>query len=89
MIDCCPPANLCPLHLQAMFMQLKGVAALRGELWAESVAAKMPALTSWPETEKMRSIAARKVEDLASDLELRRRLADELVRWAERWWRNR
>lgn len=67
-------------------MQLKGTAATRGELWAEQVALTVDRSRPWPQTERMQSIATRKVSDLASDPRLVAMLADECARWAARWW---
>lgn len=50
-----------------LYMQLRGVAYLRGQLWAESLVRVIPLDRTWPwpPTERMIAIAARKVDDLA------------------------
>jgi len=50
------------------------------------VAKQCPRTRPWPCSERARAIARRKVSDLAADERLATRLADELERWAARWW---
>lgn len=83
----CPSDQLCKLCLEGRFAQLRGVAACRGEAWAEDMRDVRGAPIDWPvDSEKMRRIAERKVEDLARDPRLAKMLADELVRWAAKRW---
>lgn len=42
----------------------------------------------WPHTEKSRRMVLDRVSDLTSDPALRARLADELERYAVRFWRD-
>ncbi len=86
MIGCCSPRELCDLHLAGAFQQMKGVCALRGELWAEQVALSVSRSREWPQTERMLAIARRPVTDLASDERLLEMLTDECASWAERRW---
>jgi len=70
-----------------LFMQLRGVAQLRGERWAQTVAQLCPIDKPWPFTEKSRAIAMRKVADLGGgDPELQEKLASEVELGAMRWW---
>jgi hypothetical protein len=56
----------------------RGVAAVRGENWARAVARVCPVNQPWPTaSEKMRAIARRKVNDIATDARLVGLLADE------------
>jgi hypothetical protein len=80
----CSP--LCDVCVDERFAQLGGVAQSRGERWARSVARVVPIDRLWPNTERMRAIALRKVRDLASDARLRELLTDEVVVGAARWW---
>ena len=82
--DCLGDA-LCDRCVEDRFLQLKGVAARRGERWADVAAARgahkvAGPLPLEPET------AARLVEDITRDPRLRDRLRAELVAWAERRW---
>ena len=68
-------------------MQLRGVAASRGERWADHVALVVPRSQSWPDgSDKILTIARRKVEDLGRDEKLIDMLAAEVVRAAARRW---
>ena len=69
-----------------LFMQLRGVAACRGERWAERVGRRVRRDRPWPRTAKAHAIALRQVADLASDADLRERLAVECEAGARRWW---
>lgn len=82
----CPPDQLCDQCVADGLAQLRGVAAVRGELWAASVARRWPTNQPWPRTERARRIAIAKVADLTPDPRLRETLATELERWAERTW---
>ncbi len=84
--DQCTLDRLCDVHLDGMLACLRGVAALRGELWAESVARRAGRDRPWPTGEKPHAIAVRKVADLARDVRLVEKLADHAERWAARWW---
>lgn len=88
MITCelCKPASLCSLHLDGAYGCLAGVAALRGELWAESVARRYRCDRPWPHGARPRAIALSKIADLTNDPRLTERLADQVERWAARWW---
>lgn len=88
-IGCCESANLCELHRVGMFEQLRGVASTRGEVWADTVAARRPRMVGqpWPvKSPRMMSIARSKVADLAHDERLLELLAVELASWAARRW---
>lgn len=83
----CTSARLCDLCCAGAYDQLRGVAARRGEAWAEDVARTVRRDQPWPTgSEKMFAIAMRKVEDLARDDRLRSLLATEAAAWAARWW---
>jgi hypothetical protein len=85
---CCDRRALCVIHRDEAFAQMKGVVACRGEVWAVYVAQRAPRMLGkpWPMTARMRSIARRKVADLADDERLLELLAVELVRWAAKRW---
>jgi len=69
------------------FMQLKGVAARRGDQWAEDLRGRVDPSLPWPHSERMLTIARIKVEDLAPrDERLLELLASECAKWAERRW---
>lgn len=86
--SCVSTSELCKLCRGGWFDQLKGVAACRGEVWADELArdpklARLP----WPiGSEKVTTIARTKVADLTHDPELLELLAGELAKWAERRW---
>lgn len=85
----CPRTELCDTCLAGAWDNLRGVAACRGDVWAESVAArtKRSRLTPWPAHEgRAAAIARRKVADLTGDPRLLDRLAAELARAAARCW---
>lgn len=89
MIGRCSTHALCAMHRDETFAQLRGVAATRGEVWADTVAAKMPRAIGkpWPvKSPRMMSIERRKVADLANDATLLELLAVELAAWAARRW---
>lgn len=71
-------------------MQLKGVAAVRGERWADDVAARVPRARRaepWPtDSEKALALAKLQVADLARDQQLLELLAREANAWAARRW---
>jgi hypothetical protein len=58
-------------------MQLKGVAARRGELWGAQMT------VSWPD-ETMHVLALGRVLDLTRDKRLAEKLAAEAMEWAKR-----
>lgn len=58
-------------------MQLKGVAARRGEIWGAQMTVR------WPD-ETMKALAIGRVADLTRDKRLAEKLADEAVEWAKR-----
>ncbi len=82
----CPMDALCDRCVEDMYRQLCGVAACRGEFWASEVAKKVPREMPWPDSDKMRAIARRKVGDMTRDTRLAERLAAELAAAAERRW---
>ena len=86
--ECRQTTELCGPCRGDLFLQLRGVAACRGERWADRVAASTEIRDPWPAFEgKARGIAIRWVADLTQDLELRELLATELAKWAaKRWW---
>jgi hypothetical protein len=63
--------------LESRWMQLRGVAARRGELWGAQMT------VAWPDA-TMRVLALQRVEDLSRDVRLRERLATECEAWAKR-----
>jgi hypothetical protein len=80
----CSP--LCDDCLHEQFAQLGGTAQCRGENWARAVASVIQVDRPWPNTEKQRAGALRKVQDLTRDHRLRELLADEVTVGASRWW---
>lgn len=78
--------RLCDACIAETLAQLRGVAQCRGEAWARAVANVCPIDRPWPRTERMRTIARRKVRDLTRDERLGELLASELVVGAARWW---
>ena len=76
------------MHVGAMFAHLRGVAANRGEHWANAHAlARRSPWIPWPvESEKVRSMAVHRIADITRDPRLQSKLVDELVRWAARRW---
>lgn len=72
-----------------------GTAMSRGMRWAEGVAKRLPTKrspTSWPgfdDSEKVRRLAMKKVQDLTDDPRLRERLARLCVTEAARAWSRR
>lgn len=88
----CPRSRLCSSCVRDTFAQLRGVAACRGEVWADAVAARLAELGAkrpreWPPfAGRVRAIAMLKIEDLAHDTQLREQLAAEVARWAARRW---
>ena len=85
----CPADRLCDACVESWLAQLRGVAARRGEAWAESVALRVTERRPWPRDERAFAIARRKVSDLARDARLLDQLADEALAWAARWWERR
>jgi hypothetical protein len=82
----CPRAALCSTCFAGTFDNLRGVAACRGEVWAMSVARRCKRAQPWPSTDRARALARDKVRDLTADPRLLGQLADEVTRWATRWW---
>jgi len=81
---------LCDRCRDALFSQLRGTAACRGEAWADRVAAYVAPARVWPPHEgRTADIARRLVRDLARDRRLLEMLAGELAAWAARRWRDR
>src|SRR5256885_9728511 len=81
--DCDP---LCGDCVKQALSWHAGVAQCRGESWARSVADVIPVDRPWPDTERMRAIARRKIADLARDARLVELLADEVIVGAARYW---
>jgi hypothetical protein len=77
---------LCDDCVSEQFAQLRGTAQCCGENWARAVATVIPIDRPWPNTEKQRAGALRKVQDLTRDARLRELLADEVTVGAARWW---
>jgi len=69
---------------------LRGVVAVRGERWADEIAARRrEAWTPWPrDSARVHAAAIEKVADLTRDRVLRDRFATELECWAARRWEN-
>lgn len=85
----CPRDHLCPLCLAGAFDNLRGTAACRGTLWAESVAQKVSSGRPWPPyAGKVAELARAKVGDLTSDPRLLEMLAAECAGWAAKRWRQ-
>lgn len=83
----CPRDALCLRCRADLFAQLRGVAACRGETWAERVAHHVSREHVWPPHDgRAADIARRLVGDLARDPVLVDMLASELARWAARRW---
>lgn len=83
----CLRDHLCEPCRRSLFAQLRGVAACRGERWADRVAASVSRDHAWPPHEgRAAEIAERLVFDLARDEKLRELLAAELAVWAARRW---
>jgi hypothetical protein len=84
----CASDALCPLCLDGRFSQLKGVAACRGERWADDVAVRVTRRDQrWPtDSDKVLAIARMQVADLTRDPRLLEMLAGEALRWAARRW---
>lgn len=74
--DCRATPALCDRCLQDAWMQLRGVAACRGERWGAQLARAGAA--------PLELEATRRVADIARDARLRVRLAAEALRWARR-----
>jgi hypothetical protein len=77
---------MCDLCIEEHVAWWGGIAYVRGENWARAVARVVPIDKPWPMTETMRSIARRKMSDLASDTRLLELLTDEVIKGAARWW---
>lgn len=83
----CPRDRLCDLCYQGAWDNLRGVAATRGEVWADDVARRVRTLQAWPRfAGRTAAIARGKVEDMTRDPRLREDLAIELASWAARRW---
>lgn len=71
------------------FAQLRGTAACRGERWANTIWPRVHRAarsSTWPATERARTMAIVRVADLSADQRIRQALADELEAWAARRW---
>ncbi len=84
--DLCTLDRYCEPYRDDMFACLAGVAARRGEVWAESVARRCGRTRPWPFTPTADAIARRKIADLTRDERLLGQLAREVQRYAARWW---
>lgn len=84
----CPRDALCEPCRTSLFAQLRGVAARRGEAFADEVAREYdPRRYRWPQyTGRVAELARERVGDLTRDPHLLELLAAELARWAERRW---
>jgi hypothetical protein len=84
---CCTVRELCDRCRADTFAQLRGTAATRGEVWAMGLVGRIPRDWTWPDhSDKVMAVARLKVADLTKDVGLLELLADELARWAQRWW---
>jgi DNA polymerase/3'-5' exonuclease PolX len=84
--SCRTTERLCDACVDETLAQLRGVAQCRGEGWARAIAKVIPIDKPWPDTERMRAIARRKIDDLTRDERLSELLASEVVVGAARWW---
>lgn len=83
----CPRDRLCDLCFQGAWENLRGVAATRGEVWADDVARRVRTRRPWPAYGgRTAAIARRKVADMTRDPRLLEDLAIELASWAARRW---
>jgi hypothetical protein len=83
----CPRTALCEQCRLNLYAQLRGVAARRGDYWAERVAAATSTRQTWPPHEgRAAAIARRLVGDIADDPLLLEMLAAELAEFAARAW---
>jgi hypothetical protein len=64
----------------------RGLAQARGESWVRAVANVIAVDREWPDTERARDIARRKLGDVATDPHLVELLADHVLEGARRWW---
>lgn len=87
----CPRDHLCDRCLDRARGWFGGVAQSRGEAWAGRVAAARPDLLGrpWPDDERARAMAARRVDDLTADPRLVAELVPEVQRGAARAWSRR
>jgi len=90
-VGCCTRDKLCDRCLEDTLAQLRGVAACRGENWANRVAARVSTRSAWPPFEDARCgrLARDKVADLTRDDRLATELARLVHQWAARRWRER
>jgi hypothetical protein len=80
---------LCGLCREGLFTQLRGSAALRGERYADELAAArvVPRDTPWPTgSPKLMAVARLRCADLSRDVKLLELLAAEFLVWAGRRW---
>lgn len=75
MLCTCPRDALCDVCLEASWMQLRGVAARRGEAWAVGTATE-------GDRELLVALARKQIEDVTRDPRLLERLAGVTVWWA-------
>ena len=85
----CPRNKLCDACVTRQLSWFTGVAAVRGERWAESVAERRPQLLvqPWPALEgRAAVIAASKIAELSDDLRVLEQLLAELDAAARKRW---
>lgn len=86
-MSCCPRDRLCDTCYGGTWDNLRGVAATRGEAWADSVRQRVRDGRPWPpHAGRVAGLALAKVADLTRDPRLRAALAAELGAWAARRW---
>ena len=79
----CSP--LCDACLEQQLGWHRGTAQSRGDAWARAIARVVPIDKPWPTTtERMWTMALRKVSDLTRDARLRDLLAEEVIVGARR-----
>ena len=83
---CQSTERLCDVCVDEHLSWWRGICQARGESWAQAIAKVTPIDRPWPRTERMRTIARRKVDDLTRDVRLFELLVDEVVVGAARWW---
>jgi len=83
----CPRDALCEACRSSLFSQLRGVAARRGDEWADRVLRAEPRRCAWPPHEGADAELARGLaRDLTEDPQLLELLAAELSRYAAKRW---
>lgn len=82
---CWSTAERCELCRDGLFAQLRGSAALRGERYADELAARR-GTRGYMAPEQLLAVARERCADLSSDRKLLELLAAEFLVWAERRW---